>query len=61
MERYDPQAIEPKWRAWWDERGQHHPDLTDTARKCYALVMFSYPSGDRLHVGHWYSYVPADA
>jgi leucyl-tRNA synthetase len=61
MERYDPSAIEPKWRAWWEERGLHHPDLHDTARKCYALVMFSYPSGDRLHIGHWYSYVPADA
>ena len=60
-ERYDPVAIEPKWRAWWEERGLHHPDLRDTARKCYALVMFSYPSGDRLHIGHWYSYVPADA
>jgi leucyl-tRNA synthetase len=60
MERYDPKLIESRWREWWDARGLHHPDLTDTARKCYCLVMFSYPSGDRLHVGHWYSYVPAD-
>ncbi len=22
--------------------------------------MFSYPSGDKLHLGHWYNYVPAD-
>jgi leucyl-tRNA synthetase len=61
LERYDPSTIEPQWRAWWEERGLHHTDLADTARKCYALVMFSYPSGDRLHIGHWYSYVPADA
>jgi leucyl-tRNA synthetase len=61
VDRYDPASIEPRWQAWWEERGLHHPDLTDTARKCYALVMFSYPSGDRLHIGHWYSYVPADA
>jgi leucyl-tRNA synthetase len=61
MERYDPAAIEPRWREWWEERHLHHTDLSDTARKCYALVMFSYPSGDRLHIGHWYSYVPADA
>ncbi len=61
MEHYDPSQIEPRWREWWEERNLHHTDLSDTARKCYALVMFSYPSGDRLHIGHWYSYVPADA
>jgi leucyl-tRNA synthetase len=61
MERYEPSQIEPEWQRRWEEQGLHHPDLSDTARKCYALVMFSYPSGDRLHVGHWYSYVPADA
>ena len=22
--------------------------------------MFSYPSGDKLHIGHWYNYGPAD-
>ena len=60
MRGYDPQIIEPRWREWWEQQGLHHPDLSDVARKYYALVMFSYPSGDRLHVGHWYSYVPAD-
>src|SRR3989344_2482722 len=24
-------------------------------------VMFPYPSGDKLHVGHWYNYGPADS
>ncbi|MFN2431342.1 MAG: leucine--tRNA ligase [Gemmatimonadota bacterium] len=61
MDRYEPQTIEPRWRAHWEEDRLHHTDLSDTRHKCYALVMFSYPSGDRLHVGHWYSYVPADA
>ena len=22
--------------------------------------MFSYPSGDKLHIGHWYNYGPVD-
>jgi leucyl-tRNA synthetase len=35
-------------------------DLTGAERPCYALVMLPYPSGDRLHVGHWYHYGPAD-
>lgn len=26
----------------------------------YALVMFPYPSGDKLHIGHWYNYAPVD-
>lgn len=29
--------------------------------KFYSLVMFPYPSGDKLHVGHWYNYSPADS
>ncbi|MBA2565610.1 MAG: leucine--tRNA ligase [Gemmatimonadetes bacterium] len=60
MDRYDPAQIESRWRERWETEGLHHTDLSDAARKCYCLVMFSYPSGDRLHVGHWYSYVPAD-
>ncbi|MEG7677085.1 class I tRNA ligase family protein, partial [Listeria monocytogenes] len=29
--------------------------------KYYAMVMFPYPSGDKLHVGHWYNFAPADS
>ncbi|MBK6767004.1 MAG: leucine--tRNA ligase [bacterium] len=25
------------------------------------LTMFSYPSGDKLHMGHWYCYAPTDS
>ncbi|MFH1670318.1 MAG: class I tRNA ligase family protein, partial [Patescibacteria group bacterium] len=27
----------------------------------YGLVMYPYPSGDKLHVGHWYNFGPADS
>jgi len=60
-DRYDPHAIEPKWRRTWKETGLFHTDLEGAERPCYALVMFAYPSGDRLHVGHWYHYGPADS
>ena len=26
----------------------------------YCLVMFPYPSGEKLHMGHWYNYAPID-
>ncbi|MCK5438831.1 MAG: class I tRNA ligase family protein, partial [Gemmatimonadetes bacterium] len=58
--RYDPHAIEPKWRAEWEAGDLFRADLEAAADPCYALVMFAYPSGDRLHVGHWYHYGPAD-
>jgi leucyl-tRNA synthetase len=59
--RYDPHEIEPKWRRVWEERELFRTDLQGAARPCYALIMLPYPSGDRLHVGHWYHYGPADS
>jgi leucyl-tRNA synthetase len=59
--RYDPQAVEPKWRRVWEEMELFRTDLHGAARPCYALIMLPYPSGDRLHVGHWYHYGPADS
>ncbi len=60
-DRYDPHAVEPKWRRRWEEGDLFHADLEGADDPCYALVMFAYPSGDRLHVGHWYHYGPADS
>ena len=59
-DRYDPHAIEPKWRQrWWDSRLYAAND-DDPRPKWYALTMFPYPSGD-LHTGHWYAMAPSDA
>jgi leucyl-tRNA synthetase len=60
-ERYEPQVIEPKWQKIWEETGIYLNVQEDPAKpKWYHLVMFPYPSGN-LHIGHWFSYAPADA
>ncbi len=59
-DRYDPHAIEPKWRARWQSDGIDHAPDDDERPAWYALTMFPYPSGD-LHTGHWYAMAPSDA
>ena len=58
--KYPFRTVEAKWQRRWEESGAHHPDMDNPGRKFYSLTMYSYPSGDRLHIGHWYNYGPAD-
>src|SRR5262249_7321421 len=51
--RYDFRTVERKWQERWEASGAHRVDVARPGKKFYCLVMFSYPSGDRLHVGHW--------
>ncbi|GJM43628.1 MAG: leucine--tRNA ligase [Gemmatimonadota bacterium] len=54
-------AIEKKWQERWEqEKTFRTPEQLDDRPKFYALVMFPYPSGSGLHVGHPESYVAAD-
>jgi leucyl-tRNA synthetase len=46
---------EKKWQKKWAESNIFHTDLKNIERKCYALVMFIYPSSDRLQTGHWFN------
>ncbi len=62
MPLYDPVATEKKWQKKWTETQIHRTDLDSTSKpKYYNLVMFPYPSGDKLHIGHWYNFAPADS
>ncbi|MFC1543365.1 leucine--tRNA ligase [Candidatus Neomarinimicrobiota bacterium] len=58
--KYTFKDVEAKWQARWEESGAHKPKMDHPRRKLYSLTMYSYPSGDKLHVGHWYNYGPAD-
>src|SRR4029079_4071548 len=62
MPTYSPRPTEEKWQKCWMEAKLYETDLDDKKRKkYYNLVMFPYPSGDKLHIGHWYNFAPADS
>ncbi|MCA9751940.1 MAG: class I tRNA ligase family protein, partial [Gemmatimonadetes bacterium] len=58
--RYPFAEVEAKWQAHWLEQRTFRTPEIDDRPKYYALVMFPYPSGAGLHVGHPESYVAAD-
>jgi leucyl-tRNA synthetase len=58
--RYNPQDIEPRWQARWKRDRTYVTDEDPAKPKFYGLVMFPYPSGAGLHVGHPESYTAVD-
>jgi leucyl-tRNA synthetase len=61
VEQHYPFAeVEAKWQARWAEQGTYRWNWNSDRKKLYCLVMFAYPSGDKLHIGHWYNYGPTD-
>ncbi len=58
----DMKSVEQKWQTKWEKAGFNNFDKKDDEKeKHYVLEMFSYPSGARLHLGHWYNYGPTDS
>src|SRR5689334_18687582 len=57
---YQPDQVEAKWQARWDERRTNEPDLDGAARPFYNLMMFPYPSAEGLHVGNMFAFTGAD-
>ena len=52
--------IDQKWQKKWEEEKIASFDKKNIDKKYYCLEMFSYPSGAKLHVGHWYNFGPVD-
>lgn len=59
-EGWDHGAIEDKWRQQWAETGLYRLDVTSVKRPYYNLMMFPYPSAEKLHIGNAYAYTGAD-
>jgi leucyl-tRNA synthetase len=57
---YEHQAVEAKWQDRWERHRAAEVDLRHSHEKYYMLMMFPYPSGDRLHVGHGRNYILGD-
>lgn len=57
---YDPQAIEARWQAFWEEHQTFRAEVDLEKPKFYVLDMFPYPSGNGLHVGHVEGYTATD-
>lgn len=53
--------VEAKWNKKWEEEKTYKFDPSRIDKKYYVLEMFSYPSGAKLHVGHWFNYGPSDS
>ncbi len=58
--RYPFAEIEQKWQKFWEENKVYKTNFNKVDKKLYTLVMFIYPSGAKLHCGHWYNYGPTD-
>jgi leucyl-tRNA synthetase len=53
--------IDKKWQDKWSESKLYKFDENNLGKKLYVLEMFSYPSGSKLHAGHWFNYGPVDS
>ncbi|MCB2211338.1 leucine--tRNA ligase [bacterium] len=60
-DRYPFNDVEAVWRKKWDDEKAFSVDLDDdSGEHKYVLVMFSYPSASKLHIGHWWNYGGVD-
>jgi leucyl-tRNA synthetase len=59
--RYPFSEVEAKWQKYWEDNKVYKTNLSSTSKKLYHLNMFIYPSGAKLHTGHWYHYGPSDS
>jgi len=60
MNKFTPSEFETKWQETWEKAGVYQPDIKNSKRPFYNLMMFPYPSAEGLHVGNMYAFTGAD-
>jgi leucyl-tRNA synthetase len=63
MKKYNHKSVEDRWQKYWAKERLYEVDTKNpdpNKQKFYNLVMFPYPSGDKLHIGHWFNYSGTD-
>ena len=60
MMDYDPDTIEARWQAAWNEAKVFESEVDRNRPKFYCLEMFPYPSG-QMHMGHVRNYSIGDS
>ena len=58
--RYDPKEIEKRYWEKWSRDKIFNVDVKEAKKPFYNLMMFPYPSGEGLHVGHVYAFSGSD-
>ncbi|HVW66172.1 MAG TPA: leucine--tRNA ligase [Candidatus Peribacteraceae bacterium] len=58
---YNPSDVEAKWQKKWADAHEFEFDIKKAKNPYYLMVMFPYPSGAQLHVGHWFQYSIPDS
>ena len=53
--------VDKKWQEKWKEEEIYKYNPNSKKEKFYTMEMFSYPSGAKLHLGHWFNFGPADS
>src|SRR3989344_3060627 len=58
--KFKPAGFEKKWQEIWEKERVYQPDIKSAGKPFYNLMMFPYPSAERLHVGNMYAFTGAD-
>ncbi|QOR34704.1 leucine--tRNA ligase [Clostridium sp. 'deep sea'] len=61
MENSYSRQTDLKWQQIWQDTNLYNFKSDNIDKKFYCLEMFSYPSGSKLHLGHWYNYGLTDS
>ncbi len=59
LDLLDLASLDAKWQRLWAERETYRADMAGS-RPFYCLMMFPYPSAEKLHIGNAYAFTGAD-